>query len=91
MPGKLRDHWERYRNSFRTRTHDTSELAYTYLRGQFTMDQDRHFAGIARQIKGQDGQALQHFMSNSPWSADDVYQQIQTNIRKRPNWRKAAC
>lgn len=58
-------------------------MAYAYLRGQLTMEQNRHFAGIARQMKGQDGQALQHFMSNSPWSAEGVYQQIQADIRNR--------
>ena len=54
------------------------------------MEQDRHFAGIARQMKGQDGQALQHFMSNSPWSAAGVYQQIQADIRNRPELRQGS-
>jgi SRSO17 transposase len=54
------------------------------------MEQDRHFAGIARQMNGQDGQALQHFMSNSPWSADGVYQQIQTDIGKRAELGKGS-
>lgn len=54
------------------------------------MEQNRHFAGIARQMKGQDGQAMQHFMSNSPWSAEGVYQQIQADIRNRPELRKGS-
>lgn len=48
------------------------------------MDKDRHYAGIARQMEGQDGQALQHFMSNSPWSSAGVYRQIQTDICATP-------
>jgi len=84
LPGQLRRHWERYRDCFKTQTRDTSEHAYEYLRGQMTMDKDRHYAGIARQMAGQDGQALQHFMSNSPWSGEKVYQHIQEDIQATP-------
>ena len=66
LPDDLRSYWERYRPNFKTQTRDPSEHAYQYLRGQLTMDKDRHYAGIARQMEGQDGQAMQHFMSNSP-------------------------
>ncbi len=48
------------------------------------MEKDRHYAGIARQMEGNDGQALQHFMSNSPWSGERVYRQIQEDIRATP-------
>lgn len=65
-PSKLRAYWEHYRANFQTKTRDTSELAYAYLRGQLTMEQNRHFAGIARQINQQDGQALQHFCPTRP-------------------------
>jgi hypothetical protein len=41
------------------------------------MRQERHYAEIAQQMEGQDGQALQHFMSNPPRSATGVYEQIQ--------------
>jgi SRSO17 transposase len=84
LPGQLRRHWERYRDCFKTQTRDTSEHAYEYLRGQMTMDKDRHYAGIARQMAGQDGQALQHFMSNSRWSGEKVYQRIQEDIQATP-------
>ena len=84
LPAELRSYWERYRPNFKTQTRDPSEHAYQYLRGQLTMDKDRHYAGIARQMEGQDGQAMQHFMSNSPWSAAGVYRQIQTDICATP-------
>ena len=48
------------------------------------MDKDRLYAGIARQMEGQDGQAMQHFMSNSAWPAAGVYRQIQTDICATP-------
>ena len=84
LSDELRSYWQRYRPNFTTRTRDTSEHAYQYLRGQLTMDKDRHYAGIARQMEQQDGQAMQHFMSNSPWSAAGVYRQIQTDICATP-------
>lgn len=84
LPAQLRQHWERFRECFLTRTRDTSEHAYQYLRGQLTMEKDRHYAGIARATEGQDGQSLQHFMSNSPWSSQSVYQRIQEDIQTTP-------
>ena len=84
LPDQLRQHWERFRDCFKTRTRDTSEHAYQYLRGQLTMDKDRHYAGIAPQTEGNDGQALQHFMSNSPWPGQRVYERIQGDIGATP-------
>lgn len=45
------------------------------------MDTRRNFANMARTLNGADGQALQHFMSNSPWSSQGVFQQIQNEIK----------
>jgi SRSO17 transposase len=81
---QLRQHWTRFHDCFTTQTRDTSEHAYEYLRGQLTMDSDRTYAGIARRLDGGDGQALQHFMSNSPWSSQSVYRQIQAEIGATP-------
>jgi SRSO17 transposase len=50
------------------------------MQGQMTMEKDRHFAGIANSMESADGQALQHFMSQSPWAEDGVYEQIQSEI-----------
>lgn len=81
---ELRRHWQRFRACFRTHTRDTSEHALEYMQGQLTMEGDRTFAGIADQITGEDGQALQHFMSQSPWSARAVYAQVQAEIKAEP-------
>jgi len=80
LPGQLRRHWERFRDCFITQTRDTSEHAYQYLRGQMTMDKDRTYAGIARTLENSDGQSIQHFMSNSPWSGQEVFERIQADI-----------
>ena len=76
--------WERYRPALRTRTRDTSACALTFWRGQLTMDDQRNFANIDRRVNRQDGQALQHFMSESPWPAQAMFEQIQHEIQAEP-------
>lgn len=76
--------WERFRSCFKTCTRDTSAHAFTYLRGQLTMDTERNFANMARTLTGNDGQALQHFMSHSSWSGQGVFKQIQAEIKATP-------
>jgi SRSO17 transposase len=76
--------WEGYRPCFRTRTRDTSEQAYVFMRGQLTMDDHRNYANIDRRLLGGDGQGLQQFMTDSPWSSARVFSQIQTDIQAEP-------
>ena len=90
MPGDLRQHWEAFRACFTTQTRDPSSQAYDYLRGMLTMEKDRHFAGISRSVQEADGQALQHFMSQSPWSGGAVFDQIQAEIRSQPGLQQGS-
>jgi SRSO17 transposase len=78
--------WSRFRLCFKTKTADTSEYAYYYLRGILTMKTDRNYANIARRVidPDDDGQGLQQFVSDSPWSAQAVFDQIQTEVSQRP-------
>jgi len=48
------------------------------------MDNERHFANMARNMTGNDGQALQHCMANSPWSGPAVFGQMQAEIKATP-------
>jgi SRSO17 transposase len=50
------------------------------MRGQMTMESDRNFAGIAASMEDADGQAMQHFMSESPWSGSGVLEQIREEV-----------
>lgn len=77
--------WCRFRDCFRTKTRDTSVHALVHLRGLLTMESKRNFANIARRVidPDDDGQHLQHFMSDSPWSAQAVFDRIQAEIRAR--------
>lgn len=76
--------WERYRLCFRTRTRDTSAYAYTYLRGQLTLEDARNYANMDRRLNGGDGQGLQQFMTDSPWRSQAVFEQIQADLRAQP-------
>jgi SRSO17 transposase len=47
------------------------------------MDTKRHFAGIAR-TSGNEPQNIQHFMTNSPWSAQEVLLQVREEVAATP-------
>ena len=77
--------WSRFRDCFKTKTNNTGEYALAYLRGVLNMESKRNFANIARRVIGldDDGQNLQQFMSDSPWSAQGVFDRIQAEIINR--------
>ena len=77
--------WERYRHVFVSHTRDTSANAYLYLRGVLTLERERNFKNMARRLgNGEDGQALQHFMSTSPWAKSAAFDQIQADLGAIP-------
>lgn len=79
----MRRFYRHFRSCFKTRTRDTSAYALRYWRGQLTMEDQRNFANIERRLEpGRDGQQLQQFMSDSPWSARLVYERIQDDIKE---------
>ena len=86
LGNRLRDFWSRYRTCFKTKTRDASEHAWTYLRGLLSMNSKRNFANIARRVidPDDDGQKVQHFMSDSPWLAQTPIQQVQREIAMTP-------
>jgi SRSO17 transposase len=58
-------------------------LCVALLAGQLTMEDQRDFANIELRLEpGRDGQQLQQFMSDSPWSARLVYERIQDDIKE---------
>jgi SRSO17 transposase len=86
---RLHGVWERFRLCFKTKTQDPSAHALTYLRGLLHMETKRNYANIARRVNGRldDGQALQNFMSDSPWEPQGVFDQIQREVQARPALR----
>ena len=82
---QLYEMWFRFQWCFRTKTGNTGEYAYKYLRGLLTMKDGRQYTNIAQKMIGwnNDGQNIQHFMSDSPWKAENVFNQIQAEIKGR--------
>lgn len=79
----MRRFFRHFRSCFKTRTRDTTACALRYWRGQLTLEDQRNFANIERRLEpGRDGQQLQQFMSDSPWSAPLVYERIQDDIKE---------
>jgi SRSO17 transposase len=83
---RLRRVWQRFSVCFKTKTHDRSHMAWWYLLGVLLMDMRRNFVNIAQQVidPQDDGQAIQQFMSDSPWEAATVFKQIQSEVSQRP-------
>ena len=86
LAARLRRFWSRFRHCFKTQTRDASEYAWVYIRGLLTMETKRNFANIARRViaPDDDGQNLQQFMSDSPWSSPQVLHQVQMEIAATP-------
>jgi SRSO17 transposase len=86
LGNRLQDSQTRYRSCFKTKTHDSAEHGWTYLRGLLEMKTGRNFANIARRVTDPegDGQDLQQFMSDSPWDAQAVIQKVQEEIAATP-------
>jgi hypothetical protein len=47
------------------------------------MKGERHFSGIGREV-GVEGQNIEHFMSESPWSGEAVCRQVQDELKASP-------
>ena len=89
LGNRLREFWVRFRRCFKTQTRDASGHAWTYLRGLLGMETQRTFANMARRViaPDADGQNLQQFISDSPWSAAAVLQQVRCEIAATPALR----
>src|SRR3712207_3055050 len=76
---RLYEFWERYAECFETTTRDASHYALDFLSGLLRMTNERNFSQIGR-TTGQSPQNVQHFMTNSPWSAEEVLAQIREEV-----------
>jgi SRSO17 transposase len=84
LPERLYCFWQRYFECFKTKTRNTSVYAYHYLNCLLRMESKRNYANIGR-VAGVPGENIQHFMSNSPWSAQAVMEQVQHEIKNTPD------
>ena len=83
---ELRSFHQEFAPLFKTRTRDVSEHAFTELKGSLLMEGKRTYTGVAQKVVDplDAGQNLQHFMSDSPWESQQIFDAIQGQIREHP-------
>jgi SRSO17 transposase len=79
---------EQFRSYLHTQTRNTSEYGFHYVSGLLRMETKRNFANIGRKTEVS-GQNLQHFISNSPWSASALIEAVQREIQSHPAFQGA--
>jgi SRSO17 transposase len=82
LPDRLKAFWIEYGRSAKTRTRDTRAYGEVYLSGLLRMESKRNIAEIAR-IGKVAVQNMQHFISQSPWSADQMIEKMQQAVAER--------
>ena len=87
LPERLHHFGQRYYECFKTKTRNTGEYAYHYLSCLLRMETKRNYTNIGR-AAGVAGENIQHFMSNSPWSARVVMEQVQQEIKTTPDLKR---
>ncbi len=86
LSDKLLTFFERHKRFFKTKTHDVSHHAETELKGALLMNHNRTYKEVSRKIvsPSDDGQNIQHFMSDSPWETQPIFDDIQLQIKEMP-------
>lgn len=87
---RLFEFWERYAECFEITTRDASHYALSFLSGLLRMTTGRNFSNIAR-TAGESPQNVQHFMTNSPWSAEEVLAQIREEVAETKAFAKGGA
>lgn len=85
LANDLMSFYQQFTTCFRTKTRDGSHHGLTGLKGSLLMEGKRTYTKVARKILDplNDGQNLQHFMSDSPWESRPIFDEIQGQIRDR--------
>jgi SRSO17 transposase len=81
---KLRICFDSFKIALTTATRNTSEYGFDYLEGLITLDRRKNYSNISREVNSwdDDSQQIQHFMSDSPWRAEDVFEILQSQIKE---------
>jgi len=80
---RLRRFWRYYGQRTRTRTRDTSGYGLEYVSGLLRLEAKRTIVNLGRN-GGINEQAMQHFISNSPWDGRAVIAMMQEAVAQRP-------
>lgn len=86
MPRRFDSFFAGFAGCFATKTWNNWGYAKVYLEGLLCMQAERNYAAIGRTMNGprDDGQNIQHFMSDSGWDAHKVFAGIRRQITANP-------
>ena len=75
--------YDQFKQFFKTKTRDVSHHGLTWFKGSLLMEGKRTYMEVSRKMIDplDDGQNLQHFMSDSPWKGRPIFDEIQGQIR----------
>jgi hypothetical protein len=87
--------YQQFKSGFRTTTRDVSHHGLLGLKGSLLMEGKRTYTEVARKLGDpvDDGQNYQHFMSDSPWESQPVFEGPRSNILVawgKPRWGRWA-
>jgi SRSO17 transposase len=82
---ELHAFYDQFKALFTTKTRDVSHHGFTGLKGSLLMEGKRTYTEVSRKIVNplDDGQNYQHFMSDSPWPSQPIFETIQGQIGDR--------
>ena len=69
-----------FTSDFRTKTRSEEQHSFQYLQGIFLEQGRGNMVKYAKKVADTDNQALQHFISNSPWDEKPVIKKIQDKV-----------
>jgi SRSO17 transposase len=85
LGNELLSFYDQFKQFFKPRTRDVSHHGLTWFKGSLLMEGNRTYMDVSRKIIDplDDGQNIQHFMSDSPWKSRPIFDEIQGQIRER--------
>ncbi len=86
----LYEFWERYAECFETTTRDGSHYALDFLSGLLRMTSEGNLTRLGARAANR-RRNVQHFMTNSPWSAQEVLAQIGEEVAETKAFAKGGA
>jgi len=71
---------EQYASFFQNRTKSVAKSAHNYLHGQLFTQQPMNLIQYCREVPESDYEAMQHFISDSPWDDEKLITQLQQDV-----------
>lgn len=84
---KLYKYWQKFSPYMQSQTRDTSIYGFQYISGLLRIESKKTINNIGQKTKVPT-QNMQHFISNSPWSSQELLNALQRDISSQPRFQK---